>query len=109
MDYDRCNTVTKLKVLNKVDVKSRGTTVWFKPDHTIFTELKFDYDTVANRLRELSYPNKGVSITLKDEREGQEKTEAFHAKGGLKEMAQFLNDKKKVLHQEIVNIETERE
>src|SRR5437016_10928809 len=70
MDFERGNTVTKLKVLNKVDVKSRGTTVWFKPDHMIFTELKFDYDTVANRLRELSYLNKGISITLKDDREG---------------------------------------
>ena len=109
MDFERGNTVTKLKVLNKVDAKARGTTIWFKPDHTIFTELKFDYDTIANRLRELSYLNKGVSITLKDEREGQEKTELFHAKGGLKEMVQFLNDKKKVLHQEIVYIDTERE
>ena len=109
MDFERGNTVTKLKVLNKVDAKSRGTTVWFKPDHTIFTELKFDYDTVANRLRELSYLNKGVTITLKDEREGQEKTEVFHAKGGLREMVQFLNDKKKVLHQEIVYIDTERD
>src|SRR5947208_4937063 len=109
MDFERGHTVTKLKVLNKVDTKARGTTVWFKPDHTIFTELKFDYDTVANMLRELSYLNKGGSITLKDEREGQEKTEVFHAKGGLKEMVQFLNDKKKVLHQEIVYMETERE
>ncbi|HEX9219252.1 MAG TPA: ATP-binding protein, partial [Gemmatimonadaceae bacterium] len=109
MDFERGNTVTKLKVLNKVDPKARGTTVWFKPDHTIFTELKFDYDTVANRLRELSYLNKGVTITIKDEREGQEKTEVFHAKGGLREMVAFLNEKRKVLHQEIVYIDTERE
>src|SRR6266513_5338736 len=109
MDFERGNTVTKLKVLNKVDLKARGTTVWFKPDPKIFTELKFDYDTLANRLRELSYLNKGVTITIKDERVGEEKTEIFHAKGGLREMVQFLNEKKKVLHQEIVYIETERE
>src|SRR5881394_385806 len=109
MDFERGNTVTKLKTMPKADVKARGTTVWFKPDPKIFTELKFDYDTVANRLRELSYLNKGVAITLKDEREGMEKTEVFHAKGGLKEMVQFLNDKKKVLHQEIVYIDTERD
>src|SRR6266567_1088197 len=95
MDFVRGGTVTKLKVLNKVDAKARGTTVWFKPDHTIFTELKFDYATVANRLRELSYLNKGVTITIKDEREGQEKTEVFHAKGGLREMVAFLNEKRK--------------
>jgi DNA gyrase subunit B len=109
MDFERGKTVTKLKVLDKGDPKARGTTVWFKPDHTIFTELRYDYATVANRLRELSYLNKGVTITLKDEREGEEKTEVFYAKGGLKEMVQYLNEKKKVLHQEIVYIDTERD
>src|SRR3977135_2580409 len=109
MDFERGNTVTKLKVLNKVGVKERGTTVWFKPDHTIFTELRYDYATVANRLRELSYLNKGVTITLKDERVGEEKTEVFYAKGGLKEMVQYLNEKKKVLHADIVYIDTERD
>jgi DNA gyrase subunit B len=109
MDFERGNTVTKLKVLNKVGVKERGTTVWFKPDHTIFTELRYDYATVANRLRELSYLNKGVTISLKDERVGEEKSEVFYAKGGLKEMVQYLNEKKKVLHQDIVYIDTERD
>jgi DNA gyrase subunit B len=109
MDFERGITVTKLKVLNKADVKDRGTTVWFKPDHTIFTELRYDYATVANRLRELSYLNKGLTITLKDERVGEEKTEVFYAKGGLKEMVQYLNEKKKVLHQDIVYIDTERD
>src|SRR4029078_923200 len=107
MDFARGNTVTKLKTLGAT--KERGTTIWFKPDATIFTELQFDYDLLANRLRELSYLNKGITITLKDEREGKEKVEAFHAKGGLKEMVQFLNDKKKVLHQEIVYIDIERD
>ncbi|HJQ12679.1 MAG TPA: DNA topoisomerase (ATP-hydrolyzing) subunit B [Gemmatimonadaceae bacterium] len=107
MDFARGNTVTKLKTEGAT--KERGTKIWFKPDTKIFTELKFDYDTLANRLRELSYLNKGVTITLKDEREGQEKVEAFHAEGGLKEMVKFLNDKKKVLHQEIVYIDTERD
>src|SRR5688572_5464125 len=109
MDFERGLTVTKLKVLGKVDPKTRGTTVWFKPDHTIFTELRYDYATVANRLRELSYLNKGVTITLKDERVGEEKTEVFYAKGGLKEFVQYLNEKKKVLHQDIVYIDTERD
>src|SRR6202171_5872917 len=109
MDFERGITVTKLKVLNKVGVKERGTTVWFKPDHTIFPALRYDYATVANRLRELSYLNKGVTITLKDERVGEEKTEVFFAKGGLKEMVQYLNEKKKVLHTDIVYIDTERD
>src|SRR6266481_3664698 len=74
MDFERGNTVSKLKVLSKIPARVRGTTVWFKPDSTIFTELRYDYATVANRLRELSYLNKGVTITLKDERVGEEKT-----------------------------------
>jgi DNA gyrase subunit B len=109
MDFERGNTVTKLKVLAKIPQRVRGTTVWFKPDHTIFTELRYDYATVANRLRELSYLNKGVTITLKDERVGEEKTEVFFAKGGLREMVQFLNEKRKVLHQDVVYIDTERD
>jgi DNA gyrase subunit B len=109
MDFARGITVSKLKVLEKVGVKARGTTVWFKPDHMIFTELRYDYATVANRLRELSYLNKGVTITLKDERAGEEKTEVFYAKGGLQEMVKYLNEKKKVLHQDIVYIDTERD
>jgi DNA gyrase subunit B len=109
MDFARGITVSKLKVLEKVGVKERGTTVWFKPDHTIFTELRYDYATVANRLRELSYLNKGVTITLKDERAGEEKTEVFFAKGGLQEMVKYLNEKKKVLHSDIVYIDTERD
>ncbi|HXL85613.1 MAG TPA: DNA topoisomerase (ATP-hydrolyzing) subunit B, partial [Gemmatimonadaceae bacterium] len=109
MDFARGITVSKLKVLEKVGVKARGTTVWFKPDHTIFTELRYDYATVANRLRELSYLNKGVTITLNDERAGEEKTEVFYAKGGLQEMVKYLNEKKKVLHSDIVYIDTERD
>jgi len=109
MDFVRGDTVTKLKVLSKIPVRERGTTVWFKPDSTIFTELRYDYATVANRLRELSYLNKGLMITIKDERVGEEKTEVFHAKGGLKEMIAYLNEKRKVLHSEIVYIEAERD
>src|SRR5687767_6887895 len=73
MDFSRGNTQTKLKVLGKVAAKETGTTVWFKPDPQIFTELRYDYETLANRLKELSFLNKGVTITLKDEREGEQK------------------------------------
>src|SRR3712207_3960872 len=108
MDFARGDTTTKLKVLGKVS-KETGTTVSFKPDHEIFSELKYDYQTLATRLRELAYLNKGVTISLKDERAGQEKEETFFAKGGLKEMVQFLNASKKTLHNEVVYLDTERE
>src|SRR5678815_450692 len=108
MDFVRGYTKTKLSVIGKAGRES-GTKIWFKPDPEIFTELRYDYDTLANRLRELSFLNKGVEIGIKDEREGQEKVETFLAKGGLKEMVQFLNTSRKSLHNEVVYIETERD
>ena len=109
MDFVRGDTKTKLTVLGDTLKKVSGTKVWFKPDTTIFTELVYNYGTLASRLRELSFLNKGVTITLSDEREGSQKSETFHAKGGLREMVAFLNGQKKALHQEVVYIETERD
>ncbi len=109
MDFVRGRTRTKLTVQGKTTANDSGTKVWFKPDPEIFTELRFDYATLANRLRELSYLNKGVEIRLGDEREGQEKQETFMAKGGLREMVQFLNASKKPLHNEVVYIDTQRD
>jgi DNA gyrase subunit B len=109
MDFVRGHTRTQLTVLGKTSANDSGTKVWFKPDPEIFTELRYDYATLANRLRELSFLNKGVEIRLGDEREGQEKQETFHSKGGLKEMVQFLNATKKPLHNEIVYIDTSRD
>src|SRR5919112_6106659 len=62
MDFERGATITKLKVLGDVGKKERGTKVWFKPDAQIFTFLEYSYDTLASRLRELSFLNKGVTI-----------------------------------------------
>ena len=109
MDFARGTTTTKLKVLGKAGARESGTKVWFKPDPKIFTELRYDYATLAARLRELSFLNKGVIITLTDERDGQQKKETFQAKGGLKEMVQFLNTSRKPLHSEVMYVETERD
>jgi DNA gyrase subunit B len=109
MDFARGDTQTKLKVLGKVGANETGTKVWFKPDSTIFTELHYEYSILATRLKELSFLNKGVTITLTDEREESEKSEIFHAKGGLREFVQFLNANKKVLHPEILYVDTERD
>jgi DNA gyrase subunit B len=109
MDFMRGDTKQKLKVLRDVPKKETGTKVWFKPDAQIFTDLIYRYDTLAMRLRELSFLNKGVTITLKDEREGQEKEETFHAKGGLREFIQHLNEKRKPLHQEVVYLDTTKD
>jgi DNA gyrase subunit B len=109
MDFKRGTTTTPLKALGKVNQKDTGTKVYFKPDPEIFTELRYDYATLANRLRELSYLNKGVTITLTDERGDEPKTETFHAKGGLQEMVKFLNSNKKPLHGEVMYVETEKD
>src|SRR5947199_1920171 len=109
MDFERGDTKTRLKVLRDVPKKETGTTVFFKPDAQIFTDLVYRFDTLAMRLRELSFLNKGVVISLKDERPGQEKEETFHAKGGLKEFVQHLNDKRKPLHPEVIYVETTRD
>ena len=95
MGFSRGRTVKKLEVEGKA--KGTGTTVWFKPDHQIFNTLEFSYTTLADRLRQLAFLNRGVKITLKDEREGG-KEETFHAKGGLVEFVQWLNRNKKALH-----------
>jgi DNA gyrase subunit B len=109
MDFKRGATTTKLKIESKVAAKDTGTRVWFKPDPQIFTELRYDRDTLSVRLRELSFLNKGVTITLTDEREKPARVDTFHAKGGLKEMVQFLNTTRKPLHPEVPYLEVERD
>jgi DNA gyrase subunit B len=109
MDFARGNTTTKLKS-REISKKETGTKIWFRPDPTIFTDLIYRYDTLAMRLRELSFLNKGVTITLTDERAGQQKTDTFHAKGGLKEFVQHLNGgSKKTLHPEVMYVDATRD
>src|SRR5438552_15762179 len=84
MAFERRETTKTIEDNGKT--KSTGTTVWFKPDTSIFTETRFDYATLANRLRELAFLNKSLTITLKDERKGQAKEETFFYKGGLAEL-----------------------
>ena len=109
MDFARGITTTKLKPLGKAGAKESGTKVWFKPDPQIFTELAYDYATIASRLRELSFLNKGISISLTDERQEPARSETFLAKGGLKEMVQYLNSKLKPLHPEVMYLEIEKD
>ncbi|MEO7082987.1 MAG: DNA topoisomerase (ATP-hydrolyzing) subunit B [Gemmatimonadaceae bacterium] len=109
MDFARGDTTTKLKVVRDVGKKETGTKIWFKPDHLIFTDLIYRYDTLANRLRELSFLNKGVMVTLTDERVDQQKSETFLAKGGLREFIAHLNASKKALHADVIYVDTSRD
>jgi len=107
MAFERGETTKRLEVISKA--KGTGTTVWFKPDSTIFTETRFDYATLATRLRELAFLNKGLTITLKDERKGSLKEETFLYKGGLAEFVKHLLGSRKPLHPKPITFETERE
>ncbi len=107
MAFIRGDTKTKLEVVGKS--RATGTTVWFKPDTEIFTETRFDWGILSNRLRELAFLNKGLAITLKDERKGQTKEETYHYKGGLAEFVKWLLGNRKPLHPKIFVFETNRE
>ncbi len=96
MAFVRGKTVKKLETIGKA--RGTGTTIRFKPDPEIFTVLEFHYTTLADRLRQLAFLNKGITITIKDERLDQKKEETFFAKGGLTEFVQWLNRNKKPLH-----------
>ena len=109
MDFVRGATQCRLQALAEVPKKQTGTKVWFKPDHLIFTELVYNYGTLASRLRELSFLNKGVTILLTDERADQQKEETFLAKNGLREFVQHLNASRKPLHSEVIYIETSKD
>jgi DNA gyrase subunit B len=94
--------------------KKRGTKVHFLPDKEIFTTVEYNYDTLAQRLRELAFLNKGLTITLTDERATDSKTgEAKHAEfkytGGIAEFVKHLNRGKTVLHDKPIYMEAERD
>ncbi len=89
--------------------KKTGTRVTFKPDTTIMTESVFNYDTLAQRLRQLAFLNKGLKITLTDERVEPEKITEFIYTGGIAEFIRHLNRGKQVLHEKPISFEADRE
>ncbi|HEX5004047.1 MAG TPA: DNA topoisomerase (ATP-hydrolyzing) subunit B [Gemmatimonadales bacterium] len=100
MAFARGKTTKPLSVLGKA--KGTGTTVTFKPDAEMFSVLEFSYTTLADRLRQLSFLNKGITITLRDERKEEPKEDVFFAKGGLVQFVEWLNRNKKPLHPKVI-------
>jgi DNA gyrase subunit B len=88
--------------------RKTGTKITFRPDPTIMEATKFNFDTLAQRLRELAFLNKGLKITLVDEREEPEKQTEFLYKGGIAEFIKYLNRGKAVLHENPIYVEGEK-
>ncbi len=105
--FERGVTIGDLKIIGETD--HTGSTIHFKPDPEIFTEtLEYDFDTLANRIRELAFLNRGLKITIEDKRENGKKLEYMY-EGGIKSYVEHLNRSKEVLHEEPIYIEGERD
>ncbi|MDX1647993.1 MAG: DNA topoisomerase (ATP-hydrolyzing) subunit B [Longimicrobiales bacterium] len=103
--YERGIKTKKLEELGKAE--GSGTTITFKPDHEIFTDLVYSFEVLSNRLRELAFLNKGLEIVLRDERnDGAE--EAYQFEGGIAEYVTFLRGTRAPLHDQICYFETSK-
>ena len=100
-EYRRGAPVSPLVAIGDSD--KTGTKMTFKPDHEIFTQVEFQYDMLASRLRELSFLNAGFVISLTDERGGG-RTEIFEYKGGIREFVELLNKAKEPVHDKVIDI-----
>src|ERR1017187_1811700 len=111
-DYAKGKPTSKLRKMGPS--KRRGTKVHFLPDKSIFTVTEFNYDTLAQRLRELAFLNKGLEITLTDERTtdpktGESKQQTFKYAGGIAEFIKHLNRGKQALHEKPIYMDAERD
>ncbi|MGB2129543.1 MAG: DNA topoisomerase (ATP-hydrolyzing) subunit B [Flavicella sp.] len=109
--YKRGKPVSPVQEVGTSD--KRGTIVRFKPDPEIFQQvLEYSYETLANRMRELSYLNKGITITLEDLRNKDDKgafvNDVFHSKEGLKEFIRFLDTSRESIIEDVISIEGEK-
>ncbi|HKP45543.1 MAG TPA: DNA topoisomerase (ATP-hydrolyzing) subunit B [Pyrinomonadaceae bacterium] len=104
-EYVRGISVAPLKQTGKT--KKRGTKITFKPDTQIFDHTIFSFDKLSERLREKAFLNKGIRITIKDEREEPERSHEFYYKGGIAEFVKHLNKNKTTLHDKPLYFEKE--
>ncbi len=109
-EYSCGKPTTELMVVGESD--STGTTVTFKPDGSIFTTTVYDYNTLANRLRDLAFLNAGITLHLSDKREldaeGKPRRETFYSKNGLKEFVEYIDANKEPLINDVIDLNTER-
>jgi DNA gyrase subunit B len=106
MRFERGKAVTALQVIGKT--QTTGTKITFKPDEEVFETLDFQYEILAQRLRELAFLNKGVSISLADLRPSREQQEVFRYEGGIRSYVEYLNKNKETLHKKPIYLEQEK-
>jgi DNA gyrase subunit B len=104
-DYKRGDPQNELKVIGTAN--TTGTTVCFSPDSTIFKTITFEYNIIAERLRELAYLNSGIEIVLKDERKEDGETDIFKFNGGLSDFVQYLDVNNNPLHEKVITVSKE--
>ena len=108
-EYERGKALYEVKNTGKTD--KTGTIVTFRPDTTIFTQItEFNYDTLAGRLRELAFLNKGISLRLIDlrDKDPNEEGELFHSKEGLREFVRFLDANREPLTEHVIAMEASK-
>ena len=103
-------TVQKLTQIGECELDRTGTIVTFKPDAEIFDTEIYDYNTLKVRIRELAFLNKGLKLTLRDDRDDEDTTgESFFYEGGISEYVRYLNQNKTPIHQDIIHLEGEED
>ncbi len=103
---DGGKTVQPLTIIGECDINRTGTTVTFKPDAEIFDTEIYDYETLKVRVRELAFLNRGLQLTLRDDRDDEDtQGEKFLYEGGISEYVKFLNQNKTPLHNNIIHLE----
>ncbi len=109
-EYSCGKPTTELQIIG--DSTDTGTSITFKPDASIFTVTEYDYNTLANRLRDLAFLNAGIALTLTDMRDldenGQPRHEEFYSRDGLKEFVTYIDSNKESLINDVIHLDTER-
>ena len=101
-------TIQPLTIIGECDINRTGTTVTFKPDSNIFDTDIYDYETLKVRTRELAFLNRGLSLTLRDDRDSEDTTgEKFLYEGGISEYVKFINKGKTPIHENVIHLEGE--
>ena len=102
MEFSKGKITKPFGQVGVADVDSHGTTVTFLPDPSIFSVSEYDYNTLKERMREVAFLTKGLTLVLTDEREGKERTETFASDNGLVGYIEFLNQNKETMYPDII-------